>query len=283
MAEDALGALLSDAVDPLLRGVLRNRLGGSANAQDYEDVAGEVILELMVRLRKNRQQEDSAIENFPAYVRAAARHGCDAFFRRRHPQRHRLKNRIRYVLREDPHFAVWLDINGGAACGRTAWQGRPAGEIGSPGVTIAATVPLESALETIFDAVGAPVELDELVGFLAAAWGIRDEQKPIDAIGGQTGVTIDLAAALDNRRRLERLWTGIAALPAAQRTALLLHLRDDSGGPVLALLPASGAPGLRPVLPKSWSCPYPNLRSCGTGCRCRIRRLRRGWASPASR
>ena len=40
--------------------------------------------------------------------------------------------------------------------------------------------------------------------------------------------------------RFERLWTGIAQLPPPQRAALLLHLRDDRGGPALALLPASG-------------------------------------------
>jgi hypothetical protein len=39
---------------------------------------------------------------------------------------------------------------------------------------------------------------------------------------------------------LERLWCEVAQLPADQRNALLLNLRDEQGGSALAFLPPSG-------------------------------------------
>jgi hypothetical protein len=43
--------------------------------------------------------------------------------------------------------------------------------------------------------------------------------------------------AIDRRARLRRVWEEILQLPLRQRTALLLNLRDESGGAAIALLP----------------------------------------------
>jgi DNA-directed RNA polymerase specialized sigma24 family protein len=240
-ADDLLAGLLFDHAEPLVRGVLQRRLRGAAGAQDHEDLTGEVILELLVRLRRDRLSAGACpIESFRAYVTTAAHHACDGFFRRRRPQRHHLKNRIRYVLRQDPRFAIWTDANGTTACGWARWEGQPAGDFSVSNVPAGLSDPLELALEAIFEDAGAPVELDDAAGFLAAAWGIREARAPLESIGGHAGDTADPASSLDNRRRLERLWAGIVMLPLPQRLALLLHLRDDRGGPALALLPASG-------------------------------------------
>jgi RNA polymerase sigma factor (sigma-70 family) len=45
---------------------------------------------------------------------------------------------------------------------------------------------------------------------------------------------------LDARRYAARLWAEISELPRKQRVALLLHLRDDNGNPVLPMFPVSG-------------------------------------------
>ena len=45
---------------------------------------------------------------------------------------------------------------------------------------------------------------------------------------------------IDNRRYLERLWTEICELPAHQRVALLLNLRDEGGSGMLGLFPVTG-------------------------------------------
>lgn len=241
LADDLLAGLLFEDAEPVVRGVLRRRLRSAACPQDHEDLAGEVILELLARLRRNRETAGACpIECFRAYATTAAHHACDGFFRRRFPRRHCLKNRLRYVLREDRRFAVWPDTNGTTACGRFGWAGRTAGEFPALRVAVLPSAPLETALETVFEAVGGPVELDDVTGFLAAAWGLHDAEVPIESLDRLGAPVADPALLLDMRRRLEHLWAGILLLPVAQRAALLLHLRDDRGGPALALLPASG-------------------------------------------
>jgi hypothetical protein len=124
---------------------------------------------------------------------------------------------------------------------------RPTVAPSSPEISVAASAPLETALEAVFGAVDGPPELDDVTGLLASAWGIRDTRLSLDAAGGRAASAPDPATVLDCRRRLERLWAGIAELPPPQRAALLLHLRDDGGGPVLHLLPASGVASLRRI------------------------------------
>lgn len=45
---------------------------------------------------------------------------------------------------------------------------------------------------------------------------------------------------LDLRRYVARLWSEVSDLPRKQRVALLLHLRDRNGNPVLPMFPISG-------------------------------------------
>ncbi len=45
---------------------------------------------------------------------------------------------------------------------------------------------------------------------------------------------------LEQRDRLLRVWNEIVKLPARQRAALLLNLRDPEGGAVLQMLPSTG-------------------------------------------
>ena len=52
---------------------------------------------------------------------------------------------------------------------------------------------------------------------------------------------------MDQRQQLARLWAEVSELPPAQRTALLLNLRDDSGGSALAFLPPSGVASIREI------------------------------------
>lgn len=234
-ADDLLAGLLFDNAEPVVCGILQSRLRGAAGPREREDLAGDVILDLQVGLHRDRlSREKSAIASFLAYVTRAAHRACDEFFRRRYPQRHHLKNRVRYVARETPRFAIWTDANGATACGLARWKGRTVVEFSGCHVPVKPSEPLAAALEAIFEDAGGPVELDDVAAFLAAAWGIRSLRTPIESLG------MHADAGADERGRLERLWAGIAAMPLSQRRASLLHMRDDRGGPALALLPPSG-------------------------------------------
>lgn len=101
-------------------------------------------------------------------------------------------------------------------------------------------------LRAIFNWVGAPVELDFLTGICAEWWGVADKSVEIDAGGSvkddaeAQGVQITdgrPAVSVETERRsyLHRLWNEILELPARQRAALLLNLRDEGGRGIVDL------------------------------------------------
>ena len=238
-ADELLGRLLFDQAEPLVRGVLGRRLRGVAGSQDREDLTAEIILDLMVRLRRDRLGDGGpAVANFCSYVATTAHHACNRFFRSRYPLHHRLKNRLRYVLGKDSRFALWTDASGASVCGWAAWKGRPPGRPEHGEAAVFPSVPLETAVEELLGAAGEPLELDELTNSLYEAWAPGNLEFPAPSVHDHPSAGLEVA--IDNRRHLDRLWVEILLLPAAHRAALLLHLRDYQSGPVLALFPASG-------------------------------------------
>jgi len=265
-SEELLRELVA-AARPGIEGIVRRRLafGASSEIQDREDISGEVVVELLRRLRVLKEEESgAAIERFSAYVATAARHACDEYLRRKYPQRRRLKTRLRYVLSTEPSFAVWQSGGENAAgqkgewlCGLKIWQaqgaargelpaerwrdvcGSSAGDRSRQGVT--------AMLTAIFEAVKAPVLFDELVGVVATLWGVVDRLVPVDGEKLQGDSAPDPESQLIHRLGLESLWSEICNLPAAQRAALLLNLRSGQGDSPLAVLPAMGIATLRQI------------------------------------
>ena len=101
-------------------------------------------------------------------------------------------------------------------------------------------------LKAIFNWTGAPVELDLLTSVCAEWWDVTDKAVEIDAGGsveeGQEAAGMQIADArpavsVETERRiyLERLWNEIRELPARQRSALLLNLRDEGGRGIVDL------------------------------------------------
>ncbi len=102
-----LERLLCYYAAPVIRRVVSHRLRQWGAAADCEDVTGEVQAELIERLLELKGQERESIQKFESYVGICARHACDENFRRRFPQRRRLKTRLRYLLGKDGEFALW--------------------------------------------------------------------------------------------------------------------------------------------------------------------------------
>src|SRR5690242_8196166 len=100
-AETLLGELVIDHALPGIRKVVRYKLAfqGQGESQDVEDVASDVIVELLARLRDMRHGAASAgIGSFAGYTAVAAYHACHEYLRRKYSNRHRLKTRLRYLL-----------------------------------------------------------------------------------------------------------------------------------------------------------------------------------------
>jgi hypothetical protein len=101
-------------------------------------------------------------------------------------------------------------------------------------------------MTAIFNSLGAPVELDSLVGVLVEMLQIEDRTiDPIDQIQGAAELEVsagqpDVARQTEMRIFLQRLWEEVRQLPPNQRAALLLNLRDQEGRSCLALFPALG-------------------------------------------
>jgi hypothetical protein len=225
-----------------------------------EDVSSEVLIELLSRLRGMKEDGGSeAIGAFSGYTAVAAYHACNEYLRRKYPNRHRLKTRLRYLLSNEKEFAIWEQENGDWLCGLAAWkaEGRPA---------VAAErlarwreelhdVPRGKGAQHPADLVGGifrrfdgPVDFDELVGMVGQIWGVEDppaapEQAARELRSGES----DPGERLDLRRWMAELWSQICELPVAQRIALLLNLRAGGDSAAVALLPLTGVAGMRDI------------------------------------
>src|ERR1043165_818948 len=102
-------------VTPVIEGVLRGRVGAS----EREELFSEVILQLLPKL----QQSESSIANLSGYAAVTAFHVVHAHLRRAHPELHRLRNRIRQVVRTSASFALWQLPSGRVVCGRASGIG----------------------------------------------------------------------------------------------------------------------------------------------------------------
>ena len=92
--------------------------------------------------------ETDPIENFERYTAAVVFSACAHQIRRQHPERARLKNRLRYVFSTDRRLALWMsddDLVCGPGVGGAPWlvvSARPAG-------TRAVVAPLAIALPAL--------------------------------------------------------------------------------------------------------------------------------------
>src|SRR5260221_4472362 len=184
-AQRQLGALLDQHAAPLVRLIVSRRLGTVPN--DVEDVCAQVILQLIVRLQRERTDSSVlSIEAFSSYVATAAHHGCDHYVRAKYPLRWRLRNRIRHVLEHDHRFGIWK-AGGLWTCGLEAWRDRaPSHDFPGASLSMVPTDHISELLLRLFRSSGEPLELTAVVHAAAVAWGIplfqHDEGVRLDAV-----------------------------------------------------------------------------------------------------
>ena len=189
----------------------------------------------------------------------------------RYPQRHHLKNKLRYMVTHQQGLALWESDDQEWLCGLVEWQGQhkpfasmrrleelrdePRAFARAALPTAAESMKAPDLLAAIFGSLGGPCPLDDLVTMVAELWRIKDlgpvpdayqEKKP----GPQERFCDPRAeadAALDQRVHLQHLWAEICRLPLGQRRALLLNLRDAQGRGVLTLIPLTRIATIRQI------------------------------------
>lgn len=264
---EALGRLLLDEAAPLLWRTIRGQLAGIP-AADQEEVHSAALLRLTERLQQWLAGDSEVeIESFRAYVAATAANGCRAWLRARHPERTRLQNQLRYLLRHDPELALWEGEGGALVCGLAAWKGRPAESFAAqaspaPGAddlglaSPATSTPLPALVRRMLFRHGRPWTFRALQVAVADLLGIQDRPPVSLTDAGESGGESDGHAPpvpldppetragahreLEGRQFLAALWAEVRELPLGQRRALLLNLRDDQGRDRLALLTHTG-------------------------------------------
>jgi DNA-directed RNA polymerase specialized sigma24 family protein len=293
VAQECLEELLSGYVEPVVRDITRYKsranFTSSSNheIQDEEDIRSDVVLQLISRLQGLRGSGGQPpIEDFRAYVAATTYNAHHKYLRMKYPARWRLKNRLRYLLNHHGDFANSQNESGEYLCGLAVWRkelhGRNTDVASQQGgatefvnsLALGESVGRMSFMELVKRVLvlhGRPVLLDHLVGIIAELQNIRDLQ-PVQQVeygeeGNATSVcellpdpNVDIAATLEQRFFLEKLWKEVCQLPQRQRVALLLNLRDSRAGDALILFTVTGIASL-PQIAKTLEIPIEELTS----------------------
>ena len=261
-AEALLGELVVEHAQPGIRKVVRYKLAfqGLQESQDIEDVSGDVVLELIGRLRTMRNGGPAdAIGSFAGYAAVAAYHACNEYLRRKYPNRHRLKTRLRYLLNNDGNFAIWENASSEWVCGFRKWQSNQTGgetsEVISRWREMLADLPRgqdaappADLLGRIFAHFSGPLPFDELVGIIGYLWGVDDPAPAPEKNAREVQSNdVDPAVRMELKQWLTELWAQIRELPRSQRVALLLNLRAGDAAPAVTLLPVTGVAGIREI------------------------------------
>jgi hypothetical protein len=266
-ADRLLGKLVSETADPVIHAALGHKLhvslrasDGSEENQDALDLAQSVralIISELRDLKANTTQR--SIGDFREYVAVKAYSACADYFRKKHPQRFRLKNALRYQLKKDRQFILRENERGKWICGLNTHEVADRAGVSTchlrgstdlvklfpEGTGPYQRIALVELLPIVFERAGGLIELDQLVRIVAELKGIQD--RPLESYDqdltlsrGLSGSGPRADAAIENQQYLERLWAEVCELPALQRSALLLNLRDADGGSVIAFLPYLG-------------------------------------------
>jgi len=208
----------------------------SDRIEQTEEIQAEVRLQLTAHLTRLREPGQPPVRDLRAYTASMVYNATFLRLRARSPRRCQLQNKLHYVLRNDPRFAIWAGP-GGQIAGLARW----AGSANTAPTPIVGFAPADPAafLEKVFDQAGGPVAFSRLVGLAVELWGGDDPHAPIDD-NVHPSAQPPHEDTLQQREQLRSLWMELKTLPPLQRAALLLNLRDESGQGVIELIPATG-------------------------------------------
>lgn len=244
--QELLTELLAEHAAPLILTILKQKLRVQASTDDLLEQQQQIQTKLLARLRT---KAEAPLQDFAGYVAVVTYNACAEWQRQRQPQRHALKNRVRYLLTHTTGLALWEAQPRVWWCGRDNWQTQKHAastiQLDACRATLARTRSLRELTEAIFARLNQPVELDDLVNGLAELLEIHDEPAAAQTITDLADSRPSAETAVERRAYLQKLWAEISQLPLNQRSALLLNLRDPNGGNQLALFHLTGVTGLR--------------------------------------
>lgn len=257
--QQRLEELLSIHVAPIIRQVLRQRLGFYVSAQgvnenhnDAEDLYQDAMTRIVEVLHD--WQFLITIKNFDRYVARIVSNICADFLRTKYPARTRLKNSLRDVFRRRADLVSWRDGDE-IVCGFAAWR-----DTGKQAIDVAVTelnafpasrfadedvrvVPLSRVVSELIEWLGGPVQMDVLVGMLAYVRDMREQRTESldDDLGTEFEVDFrSTESDVEAHELLERLWHIVKRLTPKQRDVFALGFQDHAGRNLFTVLLAAG-------------------------------------------
>jgi RNA polymerase sigma factor (sigma-70 family) len=257
--QQQLDELLTLRAAPLIRNVLRRRLGFYVNAQgvnknnqDAEDIYQEVMTRVLQGLNDLHLPTHTDIESFELYVSRVASNTCIDFLRAKSPAFTRLKYRLRDLLNRHKDLATW-EYDGEVLCGFASWCDTRKGLFSDPsfqdigaklesfqslhfGDEEISLVPLPRVILELFDWIGGPIEIDLLVRIIAHLLEITDQQ--IESLDDLSLERMDGYFSVNTRsgeshfqvsELLAQLWRAVIQLPAEQRDTFVFGFEDEAG------------------------------------------------------
>lgn len=291
-ADTQLGKLLGEIADPIICRVvgakfrvhlpLRQTAPRDANALDAEDTCSEAHGQLARRLHAlradllargpgQRQDASAPIEDFRAYAATVAFSAWNDYLRQKRPARARLLNQVRYLLEGNTRhggLALWeIPASGERLCGFTAWKDRRqasdrvADLLSDPAefvVDVVACGELRrinpaKLLAIIFDRLGGPIAIEDLLEAVAELWDIHDESAQETDFSDRSlpeEMESTHPTPYDEVRWMEYLgwlWRAVGGLSARQKAAFLLNsevIKEFEYAGIASIRAVSGALGL---------------------------------------
>ena len=228
---------LLEIAEPVIRRIVRTKLratlrqdDGREHNLDALDLLGDVRLKLCRMLE--------VPEDIASYAATIAYNTCSDYLRAKYPKRARLRNSIRRVIEKCPGLLVWHATSGALLCGDARFRQSHAARVADLQGIPLSEVDLDSPSDLLrlvnhaFEALHAPVTLDDLVAWVARCTGMQDVPfTPLDDEGLSVLDTIpspqpSAESAWMASERMRLVWGAIGQLLPWHRSAYLLNLRD---------------------------------------------------------
>ena len=240
-----------EIADPVVRAIIADKLrvglrkeDGRRDNQDALDLLQHVYRELADAVGAGAEE----IRDLKSYAAVVTYHACAQYLRRRYPARTQLKNKLRYFLTHEPGFAVWETREADLGCGYAGWQSQPLADdravhalITDPeriwakappngarqtsgqvkALDAMKTADWRNILEAILNAVGKPLELDQLLAITGALFRVKDE--PPDELP-DSSERPPFEDVLDQQQLMRRLWQILQGFEHRWLMAFLLNL-----------------------------------------------------------
>lgn len=279
MADSDIDYIIRTIADPLARLILTSRLNftigvllTSQSQPDAEDLYQTVMLKVAGFLAsidvKDRQLDLEAIRGYLARI---IHNVCNDYLRHKYPERTRLKDRVRDILKRHRDFDLWNGI-GGVVCGFKSQRGQAesprvkvllhdltvysntADSIGHE-IRQLAKLNMPEMLGDLFRWSDGPINVDHLIHIISEIKGIKD--RPHESID-KIVYTNQLPAMRSNdgydhiasQELLQKIWRALCEVTLNQRRTYLYTQTDYEGQSLLHVIIYRQAVNLSEIIQK---------------------------------